>query len=346
MAETQALALFTETTQALQVAGDMAAIVADNFVDGGGIAYKDLTRFKSGAGGSVLFTKISTDPETGKPVEDAVRSIDAIVIARRAQRAYWASAMGTGDKKPDCRSLDGLVGEGDNGTGKGRHDCARCALNQFGSKVAADGKQGAGKACRETRIYFMVVNGTKEIFPAVLTIPPASLGNLQRYAAALTNQMKSFSNQVHRFELEKVKSQGGVDFAQVRVSKIREMQPVEIEKTKEYAAAIHPLLARFYEQAVDEAPEQESDPASAGATAANTETPIGAETETVTKPEAPSATAATTAPVTEIEPDFEIVQEKPKAQESQPAQRSTRGAKKGDQTEMFAEPTGAHRDPA
>jgi hypothetical protein len=337
---TQALTLFTEHSQALQAASDMAAIVADNFSDGGSIAFKDLTRFKSGTGGSTLFTRISTDP-SGKPVEDVARAIEAIVIERRSQRAYWSAAMGSGDKSPDCRSVDGKFGEGDYGQGKGRHDCAKCPWNQFGSKTMPDGKQGAGKACRETRVFFMIVKDVDGIFPSVLMLPPASLGNFQRYVAALTNQKKAFSRQVHRFELEKAKSQGGVDFAQVRISMVREMDPAEIAGVEQYANAMRPLLARFYEQAVEESmPDQEPDTATSGAKSAPADVPIGSEATTV-------AGEKKSAP-TEIEPEYEIV-----AKGSEPADsaieraRAASAAKKGkkaDQGEMFGE--SKHQDPA
>lgn len=322
--------------QALQAAQDMAAIVADNFSDGGGISFKDLTRFKLGAGGATLFTRVSLGL-SGKPEEEHLKSFRAIVIERRTQRAYWPQAYGEGGSAaPDCKSVDGVHGDGDNGVAKGRHACATCPRNQFGTKVGKGGVVGAGKACREVRVFFLIAEGTEGLFPSVLIVPPGSLGNLTRHMAALTNARKRFSDGVHSFALEKAKSDGGTDFAVLRLAWERDQTAEEKAEVQRYYQAMHPLLSRFYEQSAAEAPEAvEQEPSSAPVgtpRAAAPETPIGAEADEEPVP-------AATGP--EIEPEFEIVKAPPKAAAAPAKGRGKRAAQ-----EMFPDPADAHQDPA
>lgn len=323
---TQEIVLYTQHSHALQAAGDMAAIVEDNFSDGGGIAFKDLTRFKCGAGGSTAFTRVAMTPE-GKVAEDPAKYIEAIVIERRAQRAYWPEEMGKGNRAPDCRSIDGRVGDGDNGNGKGKHDCAKCAKAQFGSS-----RKGAGKACREVRVFFLIAKDVDGIFPSVLMIPPASLGNLSRYAAALTNARKAFSKGVHRFELEKARSADGIDYAQVKASWVRDLAPEEVQETASYTEAMRPLLAKFYEQAVEEEIQGDDgeDTNVASAAHAKDDVPIGAETAEPAKGGA------------EIEPEFVVAGQQ--GGDSAVDRASAKPKKKGASGEMF--PEEAHKDPA
>ena len=90
-------------------------------------------------------------------------AIDGIILYSRNVRLYWQSAYGDGSTSPpDCKSTDGVTGEGTPGG-----DCHACPFNQWGSAAA-----GNGKACAQrTELYILTPLSP---FPIVVSAPPTS----------------------------------------------------------------------------------------------------------------------------------------------------------------------------
>jgi hypothetical protein len=127
-------------------------------------------------------------------------TFDAIIVDQRTNRVYFSKPFGEGDATgPDCNSQDGLVGVGDPGG-----QCATCPLNQWGSK-------GAGKACTERRLLFLVLPGNT--LPVTLSLPPTALRPLRDYLMKLGSASVPFYGVVTRFSLKQTQSKTGITFS-------------------------------------------------------------------------------------------------------------------------------------
>lgn len=127
---------------------------------------------KMASGGILSF--VFPDKSNGK--QDLRDEFDAVVLFSHECGAFWPSKK-TDNNPPSCSSLDGKVGFGDIGDGRGQcqRDCASCPMNQYGTAVDQAGQQTRGKACKNMRrLYVMTEDET--IAPKVLTLPPTSLG--------------------------------------------------------------------------------------------------------------------------------------------------------------------------
>lgn len=130
----------------------------------------DFSRIKFPSGGSKKFVLPS-----GSSTEER-DTLTGVVIFHHTSRGYWPSADTTGTP-PECSSINGLEGtlprrDGEFGT------CATCRWNAFGS----DKKGGKGKACKETRRMFMILDG--EDVPRMLSLPPGSLQSWKQFRDA------------------------------------------------------------------------------------------------------------------------------------------------------------------
>ena len=96
-------------------------------------------------------------------------SIEGIIIHTSTPRAYWSKKPEeSGRTPPECSSPDGI-------TGTPLGDCITCIHNQWGSDP-----DGAGKACREQRLLFMLRPGS--FLPIVVQVPPTSIDAIKKYA--------------------------------------------------------------------------------------------------------------------------------------------------------------------
>jgi hypothetical protein len=117
-------------------------------------------RIKIPSGGALQFEIPSDDPEN----PDYTRTIDGVILHNHAACAYWPEGSEDDeDATPLCSSVDGKIGIGEPGG-----DCVTCALNRFGS-----GMNGKGKACKNTRILYLLRDG--EFMPIQITLPPTSI---------------------------------------------------------------------------------------------------------------------------------------------------------------------------
>lgn len=160
--------LVTTTTIALQKV-DLRDILTKN-LGGESLGIRDLDTIKVPTGGSKFWTI------TGPEGTTEVKEINGIIIHTLLTRAYWKKLF-EGDKvPPDCYSPDNYTGIGDPGG-----FCSSCSYNNFGT--ANEGK-GKGKACKERRILFLLLEGN--LLPTVLSLPSTSLASIRKYLVFLT----------------------------------------------------------------------------------------------------------------------------------------------------------------
>jgi hypothetical protein len=173
-----------------------------------GISNFQLNRLKVPAGGVTAWEIESLE---GTRIEQA---LDVIVLAIRGrQKAWWRASMeeGGGGTPPSCSSTDGTSGYGinslDENAEEGKHLCAECAWNRFGSARGA----GSGKDCKDHSLLFCFQQGSR--IPSLLVVPATSLKALRGYVLMLIDADKRLETVVTRLGLKKAQSQAGITYS-------------------------------------------------------------------------------------------------------------------------------------
>jgi hypothetical protein len=141
----------------------------------------DLSRIKVPTGGGTSWTvPTASGDETHK-------ELTGILVHVTRQRAYWPDATPTGEP-PMCVSSDCVTGVGDPGGKCGTNANPACPHNQWGTAIKQDGSQGRGKACKETKMLFLLRE--ERMLPDVVAVPPGSLQTAKKYLLKLCNEIK------------------------------------------------------------------------------------------------------------------------------------------------------------
>jgi hypothetical protein len=187
-----------------------------------------LDRIKIPAGGGLMFEITGDD---GEP--EPVKEIEGIILHHHAINSFYKEKYTGGNNPPDCGSYDGKFGEGNPGG-----ECAKCPHNQFGSG------EGSGKACKNKRRIFILREG--ELFPFILSLPPASLKEFTNYIKRLITKGKRSHSIVTKITLKKATSSTGIQFSQAVFSMGRDLSADEMEATQpivEHVKAISKSIA-------------------------------------------------------------------------------------------------------
>lgn len=129
-------------------------------------------RFKDG--GFVL--------QEGDEPEDEIRGI---ILYTKQNNVFFTNAYKPGvAAQPDCFSPDGKIPTVEKPVAP---RCKGCPKNEYGTS-----RTGAGKACRNIRLVFLLLEG--EILPRVLRIPPTSLKLIDSYVLNKTSDSGSYFN--------------------------------------------------------------------------------------------------------------------------------------------------------
>ena len=176
--------------------------------------------------GALLFE--IQDDLSGKPRR--VEQMEGVILDHQRVNAWWEKEYGHGGKRhPDCWSLDALRPD----TAAFPIQCERCALcakNQYGSK-------GRGKACKNLRRILLKLDAN--LLPYILTVPPTSLKEIDRYLTALTNVQIPASAAVTQFTLTAAKNEEGIAYS-LLTPVFREQIAID-----DWAKTIVPLKQQF-----------------------------------------------------------------------------------------------------
>jgi hypothetical protein len=205
-----------DTTQEIAVVdrflalnGDTARlreVLADNLA-GTQLSVADLPAIKVPAGGGTTWEI----PTAHGP--EGARAIDALIVLHAGQRAFWFNPEAQQGVPPACTSDDLFTGTGDNDEGQGTHHCETCPQNEWGSKTGRDGQGVSGKACRETRIFYLLLPDM--LLPVALRVPVTSLPAARQYLVSLSSQGLPYHKVVTRFALERVQNATGQPYSRV-----------------------------------------------------------------------------------------------------------------------------------
>jgi hypothetical protein len=175
---------------------------------------------------------------------EAVDEIKGIIVFQKQTRAFWPQTIdeGGGNVPPSCSSPDARFGFGkqwataedpDPDGEPRRLACAQCPQAQFGSD-----RQGRGQACKQTTQLFLLME--TGFLPAVVQVPPTSLGAVKKYMLALANAGVRFDQVVTVFGLDKRANQGGTEYAQVAPRLGGRLDPQTAERARSYGETLRP----------------------------------------------------------------------------------------------------------
>lgn len=161
------------------------------------------------------------------------KEISGVIIFTHRMNGYWPNAYGTGgddDKAPYCSSMDGKTGLCQS-TGEVR-SCETCPMNQFGSASATKGENARGKACKNMRRLYMMLDNDPNFY--LLTVPPTSIKEVNRQLAKIMGSKGiPYTGLIVSLKLEKATNSGGIVYSRVTIERKGLMPPAAAETAKE-----------------------------------------------------------------------------------------------------------------
>jgi len=198
-------------------------------MEGGTLSIFDLDSIRVPAGGATSFEVETLDGE------ESVKELRGVVIAMQSSRSYWKSEFGSagGNERPDCSSVDAIVGEGNPGG-----VCDSCPMNEFETR-------GHGKACKINFNLFMLFEDC--LLPSLIVLPSSSHKIAVKHFRRMTSRGIMPSSVVTEISLERVQSLDGIAYSRVKLrsgSKIGALSAEEIRAAAEYSRQLAPALIR------------------------------------------------------------------------------------------------------
>ena len=170
--------------------------------------------------------------------DDAVKTIDGVVIATQDIRVYYRKSFdaGGGGVPPDCSSTDGVRGHGDPGG-----DCAECTFALWGSALAkANGEPRKGQACQAKRLLWMV--RPEQMLPSIVVVPATSLKPVRRYQLALAGRGLRSWQVATSLALEKAQSGDGIAYYRIAPKMLGKLSKAEIARIKPLVEMAAPIV--------------------------------------------------------------------------------------------------------
>lgn len=222
---------------------EVAALIEEN-LGGQEVTEFDLTRLRVPSGKATV-------PRWEVPTlegSDVVPEISGIIVSQKPTRGYWPLSIddGGGGLPPVCQSPDGKVGFGKQWATKADPDpegepvalkCADCPLSKFGTD-----EQGRGQACKQSSSLFLVME--TGFLPAVVAVPPTSLGAIRKYMFALSNAGIRYDQVLTVFGLTKASNGVGTEYAEIVPRMGGRLDPDAHARAKAYGQMLAPTFER------------------------------------------------------------------------------------------------------
>lgn len=148
-----------------------------------------------------------------------MKEISGVIVFTHRMNGYWPNSYGTGegeDKAPICSSMDGKTGLWRD-SGEVR-TCEDCPMNQYGSATGNNGEAARGKACKNMRRLYMMMDGDPNFY--LLTVPPTSIKEVNRQLAKIMGSKGiPYTGLVVSLKLEKAVNAGGIAYSKVVIGK-------------------------------------------------------------------------------------------------------------------------------
>lgn len=153
---------------------------------------------------------------------DPMKAITGVVVFTHRLSGYWPNAYGSSnnpeDKLPTCASMDGKTGIVQIGERAGEVvTCETCPWNQYGTARDQSGNQARGKACKNMRRLYILMDGDPNLY--LLTVPPTSIKDVNKQLAKILASGTPYTSMIVGFTLEKAQNNNGVAYSKVVVKK-------------------------------------------------------------------------------------------------------------------------------
>lgn len=166
--------------------------------------------------------------------EKELTEITGVILEAKTSKAYWAKAYGSGTiGAPDCRSDNGKIGVGNPGG-----NCLICPWNQYGTAPGGD-----GKACKENRILFFLMDG--DMIPTIITLPPTSIKPWMNFQMSLMKKANPSYGVRTKLTLEKVTNKSGKRYVQVNFQSIGKLGEEDLAAVRSYRRAMEGMFASY-----------------------------------------------------------------------------------------------------
>ena len=217
---------------------DGADFTSDDLADDMDGLRFNFQRVKVPSGGALQFELPGDDPEN----PEYARTIEGVILHNHAACAYWPEESESDeDAMPLCSSVDGKLGCGEPGG-----DCVTCALNRFGS-----GANGKGKACKNTRILYLLRDG--EFMPIQITLPPTSIRPFSDFFnAVFATRRRGTCGSVVSIGLKRM-SNGKDDYSVSTFKKVSDFSGEQLAQAKAYAEGFKAQIKVINQQRAAEA---------------------------------------------------------------------------------------------
>lgn len=165
------------------------------------------------SGGGTAYEVQGEDDDT-----DPMKTITGVVVFTHRLSGYWPNAYGSSnnpeDKLPTCASMDGKTGIVQKGNNTGEViTCETCPWNQYGTAVDQKGNPARGKACKNMRRLYILMDGDPNLY--LLTVPPTSIKDVNNQLAKIA----PYADKVITLSLEKTANAGGTPYSKVVIKK-------------------------------------------------------------------------------------------------------------------------------
>jgi len=148
-----------------------------------------------------------------------MKEVEGVILFTHRLNGYWPNAFGTSsnpeDKVPLCSSMDSKTGF--NPTTGEVTSCENCPLNQYGTGVDDKGNPKKGKACKNMRRIYLMMDGDPNFY--LLTVPPTSIKDVNKQLAKILASGTPYTSMIVGFTLEKAQNSNGVAYSKVVVKK-------------------------------------------------------------------------------------------------------------------------------
>ena len=185
-------------------------------------------RIKVPAGGTLAF-EVQGEEEDDVNYE---KEVSGVIVFTHRVNAYWPFSYGTGDdenKAPICSSTDGKTGvRADTGE---VISCETCPYNEYGSGTNKDGSASRGKACKNMRRVYLLMDGDPNIY--LLIIPPTSIRDVNKQLKKIIASGVPYTGQIVSFTLAKERNRDGIEFSKVLVAKKQPLPAATASMAKE-----------------------------------------------------------------------------------------------------------------
>ena len=224
-------------TSKFPVLANTQASIAVKSVFDAGLALHQLPKVKVPPAGMTVFSV-----EGGLQGEESLKEIECVIAAQRMTMRNWYrqtdGALGTA---PDCSSLDGRTGIGNNletgsPDGEGVHNCLMCPW----SKMSSDRKGGKGADCKEFGEVYMFIGENR--VPNLLKVPRSSKKAFTQYCMILMNSGHTVNTVVSKLTLKKTQNKAGQPYSEIVFSFVRALTPEELAGASALSAVLSDVI--------------------------------------------------------------------------------------------------------